>query len=443
MSKRASEVTPWDGHFEPSSATAITASPSGSRAQHRPLNVPYSHNATFSVLQGSAANQGADSVRPATALRLSSSNSSHSSNPSTSTKASSSETNNSRRVSTKSPSGSISSVGPSRNLSVSGSSTSTSEKSKSSEPVEVPKKKRGKGFLDFLAIKEPSTKAFEEFAEQQRQQLKEKGTDRPFGVSSKRLPPEVPKVNSRWDGLPDDKRDSIKTMEKQRKKELEREKRRPSICSDDQEDAALFVRYYSQEVPPSRWSHTTRPSTGSSITAFSTLSSSEAYKTCDPKSRGPRARPASGAPSLADSGHASCSTDDTLASPTGRVRLNRLPSLGSLPEAVADIFLADDGLTQSDSDMPGSPEEWMPETPSTAPPAFTHGYGKSVPIIMPLTSPFEDGMRNVAPLSPFATDTRVIKSNSSNSHPETSPTPLSTVNASSASQLERRKKSTS
>lgn len=432
MSHKATEITPWDKHFEPSPAAAITASPPPSRAHHLPLDAPYVHNRTPSELQGTTEDQNAEPERPATAFRLSSCNSSHRSTPSTSTKSSSSERNKSRHTSRKSRSDSISSAGPSCNVNVSGNSASTSEKSKSEEALEVQKKKRGKGFLEFLTVKEPSTKAFEEFAELQRRELKEKGLERPFGISSKGLPPEVPKVNSKWDGLPDDKRDNIKAMEKWRKKEQEREKRRPSFWSENQEDEMLYVRYYSPEVPPSRRSHGTRPSTSTTFTSLSTPSGPEAYKTCDPKFRGPRARSASEAPSLADAGNASCLTDDALASPMGRTRLNRSPSLGSLPEVAAHTFLTDDGLTHSDSDTPGSPEDWMPHTPSTPPPTIAHGYRKYVPIILPLTSPLEESMHNVAPLSSFVTDTLGGSSNASNSQPSTSLTKPSIANTHSA-----------
>ncbi|EME49846.1 hypothetical protein DOTSEDRAFT_68590 [Dothistroma septosporum NZE10] len=68
-------------------------------------------------------------------------------------------------------------------------------------------KKKGAGVLGFLTLREPSTSAFEEFAEQERKKAAQKnlklgGVTLP-GVSSQRLPDHVPKVNSKWDGLPD------------------------------------------------------------------------------------------------------------------------------------------------------------------------------------------------------------------------------------------------
>ncbi|KAF2232266.1 hypothetical protein EV356DRAFT_578502 [Viridothelium virens] len=66
-------------------------------------------------------------------------------------------------------------------------------------------KKKKSSMLDFLSLKEPSTRAFEEFAEQERRKAAVKGngsTTTLPGVSSQKLPATVPKVNSKWDGMP-------------------------------------------------------------------------------------------------------------------------------------------------------------------------------------------------------------------------------------------------
>lgn len=61
--------------------------------------------------------------------------------------------------------------------------------------------------LGFLTLKEPSTSAWEEFAEAQRKVAAQKGKRSSTlgvpGVSSQKLPDFVPKTNSKWDGLPD------------------------------------------------------------------------------------------------------------------------------------------------------------------------------------------------------------------------------------------------
>jgi hypothetical protein len=70
------------------------------------------------------------------------------------------------------------------------------------------KKKRG-GLVNFLALKEPSTTAWAEFAEAEKQKAKQKSANgsssaaRHLATPSQKLPDFVPKVNSKWDGLPE------------------------------------------------------------------------------------------------------------------------------------------------------------------------------------------------------------------------------------------------
>jgi len=114
---------------------------------------------------------------------------------------------------------------PSRPPSQGGSmatSTTTSRRgstqSKQSQQQQAnPKKKNG--MLGFLTLKEPSTNALEQFAEQQRKAAAAAKTARPTAasvssVSVQKLPDHVPKVNSKWDGLPESAR---KKMEHQRR----------------------------------------------------------------------------------------------------------------------------------------------------------------------------------------------------------------------------------
>lgn len=73
-------------------------------------------------------------------------------------------------------------------------------------------KKKSSSFFNFLSVKEPSTQAFEVYQEQ----MKKRGTTQSGranavglpGVSSAKLPPTVPKVNSKWDGVPQTKEKS-------------------------------------------------------------------------------------------------------------------------------------------------------------------------------------------------------------------------------------------
>lgn len=78
-------------------------------------------------------------------------------------------------------------------------------------------KSKGKSFLNFFSVKEPSQQAFEEYE----RRMRAKGptgdgrivTSGVSGVSSAKMPASVPKVNSNWDGLPQ----VIKLKEKEKK----------------------------------------------------------------------------------------------------------------------------------------------------------------------------------------------------------------------------------
>lgn len=89
--------------------------------------------------------------------------------------------------------------------------STTSSNSSSNDSKISKKKKKSNSVFGFLSLKEPSQVALEQFAEQQRKQGNGKGTTSPSSSSiktsgtfaSKRLPADVPKVNSKWDGIPD------------------------------------------------------------------------------------------------------------------------------------------------------------------------------------------------------------------------------------------------
>ena len=86
-------------------------------------------------------------------------------------------------------------------------------------PTKGQKKKKGNSMFGFLTLKEPSQSALEQFAEKQRKQATEKGGKVAAvgipGVSMQKLPPTVPKVNSKWDGIPE----SLKVKEAAQKRE--------------------------------------------------------------------------------------------------------------------------------------------------------------------------------------------------------------------------------
>ena len=96
-------------------------------------------------------------------------------------------------------------------------------------------KKKGSSFFSFLSVKEPSTQAFLDYQESiRRHQESKDGRITAVGmpmVSSQKLPAKVPKVNSKWDGVPE----AVIQREKEKKarqQALGSHRRRPSnACS--------------------------------------------------------------------------------------------------------------------------------------------------------------------------------------------------------------------
>ncbi|CZT17219.1 uncharacterized protein RCC_03052 [Ramularia collo-cygni] len=68
-------------------------------------------------------------------------------------------------------------------------------------------KKKAGGLLGFLKLKEPSTSALQDFADHERKRAAQKGgKSMAAGIpnaSSQKLPDHVPRVNSKWNGLPE------------------------------------------------------------------------------------------------------------------------------------------------------------------------------------------------------------------------------------------------
>lgn len=74
---------------------------------------------------------------------------------------------------------------------------------------DVPKRKPGRAVLNFLMLREPSSSALKVYAKQQRRLAAEKRgsiaartATGAVGGSMQKMPAGVPKVNSKWDGLP-------------------------------------------------------------------------------------------------------------------------------------------------------------------------------------------------------------------------------------------------
>ncbi|KAI9760726.1 MAG: hypothetical protein M4579_001464 [Chaenotheca gracillima] len=86
------------------------------------------------------------------------------------------------------------------------SSTSSKQAASSTQSSSKKSKKKGSSLFGFFSLKEPSTQAFADFQEETLRQATE-NRKRPSGigvsgVSTTKLPASVPRVNSKWDGLP-------------------------------------------------------------------------------------------------------------------------------------------------------------------------------------------------------------------------------------------------
>ena len=92
--------------------------------------------------------------------------------------------------------------------------SSTSLSTPSLKPLVGPSvetKKKGSSLLSFFSVKEPSAQAFEDYQKQMRKKA-QTSNNRALvaglpGVSSAKLPETVPKVNSKWDGVPESQRE--------------------------------------------------------------------------------------------------------------------------------------------------------------------------------------------------------------------------------------------
>ncbi|KAF2155935.1 hypothetical protein K461DRAFT_84630 [Myriangium duriaei CBS 260.36] len=121
----------------------------------------------------------------------------------------------------------------------SGHSNATSSTSSTTTTATTKKKKHG-SMMNFFTLKDPSTKAFDKLAAQHKEQQALNATRSPsivgtFGVSSQKLPSNVPKTNSKWDGLPQASRNNPRNSQDKPRHSHERKdslwsaiKRRPS-----------------------------------------------------------------------------------------------------------------------------------------------------------------------------------------------------------------------
>ncbi|KAI8940442.1 hypothetical protein NX059_004129 [Plenodomus lindquistii] len=103
---------------------------------------------------------------------------------------------------TSRPSCDTASLSPPSLASTTSSTASSNGSSRSSK-----KKTKATSVFSFLSLKEPSQSALDQFAEQQRKQAAEKASTTTLhktttNYANQKLPANVPKVNSKWDGVP-------------------------------------------------------------------------------------------------------------------------------------------------------------------------------------------------------------------------------------------------
>lgn len=109
-------------------------------------------------------------------------------------------------------------------------------------PSKRPKKKSGSIF-GFFSVKEPSQQAFEDYQRQLRKKQNSRDGRVPAigipGVSSAKMPPTVPKVNSKWDGVPQAIKEKEKEKEGGRRSRIGSDSRSISTArSDESTDSA-------------------------------------------------------------------------------------------------------------------------------------------------------------------------------------------------------------
>ncbi|KAL5379447.1 hypothetical protein DPSP01_008512 [Paraphaeosphaeria sporulosa] len=214
---------------------------------------------------------------------------------------------------------STASLASSQSASLASSDGSSTRESKVSST-----KKKKNSVLNFLTLKEPSQSALDQFADAQRKQSAAKGGLPPpmgmQGISAQKLPPTVPKVNSKWDGVPE----SLKSS-------------RNSIVSSKR--TSTMSSTSSQGSP----NYTTRTST-----INSTINSS-AISVATNDSRGPPN-------SLASPMHSAI--DVTAYTPTKSPPRADSPSSASLPEMTS--FFPDDPSLSAASPRSSAEHPWSP-----------------------------------------------------------------------------------
>ena len=244
-------------------------------------------------------------------------------------------------------------------------------------------KSKGSSFSNFFTVKEPSSKAFSDYEEYMHKQSASRGgrviaVGLP-GVSSTKLPSTVPKVNSKWDGIPQAVKD--------RGKEKEKDGRLSSSLS------LGSYRPWSHSRSDDSLSLRSSRSSGSQSACRDQIVSCSSHKISSSTSRnvlgmdGPPTSPPghipnfAGLPEIPREYLATENTSATEVTPTGRLPSScshsspsNLPREVSTPEytherSCADSYFGPPSLSTSPySSAPGTPLDSSPITPLDLPP---------------------------------------------------------------------------
>jgi hypothetical protein len=135
--------------------------------------------------------------------------------------------------------------------SLTSTSLASTASSASSNDSKTSKKKKTGSVFGFLSLKEPSQLAFEQYAETQRKQALERSTATPTSrpvstYAAKKLPKNVPRVNSKWDGVPDSLKNRY-AKSSYSKSSSGSNKNRHSVMTQSSQDSGLTVMSWNNE----------------------------------------------------------------------------------------------------------------------------------------------------------------------------------------------------
>jgi hypothetical protein len=135
--------------------------------------------------------------------------------------------------------------------SLTSTSLASTASSASSNDSKTSKKKKTGSVFGFLSLKEPSQLAFEQYAETQRKQALERSTAAPTSrpvstYAAKKLPKNVPRVNSKWDGVPDSLKNRY-AKSSHSKSSSGSNKNRHSVMTQSSQDSDLTVMSWNNE----------------------------------------------------------------------------------------------------------------------------------------------------------------------------------------------------